>query len=350
MGRIVFFRIMKKETTDIVFYDNEKMIEQAKDALVSKTITSREKLNQILDQCKSLADGGIKSLPEHQAVKEAIKVLKKINTEVPKQRKVLTEPATTYQKSLIQEEKEIIDLVTPVLSELLKVDQKAEDAIMAKSQELFQERSKKLAELGYQLTSSFFILGAFQVHSDQLVKLTDDEFKFYMDKGQEEIERKEKESGLQDELTKALEQIELLKKQNEALQPKDEVAPETTIPGHTAQPPASEQIKSNTANPYRSESFVARAKSLLTCGYTAFPNDSKFTRGTEEMPYDVLLNMEQEQFDTYIQGQKPADTREFSEFEKGWNAFRDKFIALMEDESKQHKRPALIQWANELKP
>ena len=149
----------------------------------------------------------------------------------------MTAPALKWQKDLKAHADAIIDKLQPVEKTLLEKKAKIDDAKKAMEQKLFTDRCKLLAENGYQLTGQYYICGALQVDTEMIVKLTEDEFTFYVNEGEKELKRVEAEKQRKKEedeaLAKRLEELdrreaELKAREAELKKKENEVEAQTT--------------------------------------------------------------------------------------------------------------------------
>jgi len=184
----------KEKKTDLVlFAGTDELILKAKNELVTKTIGSEEQLKAIVDTYENLTIAGIQDMASYKVVEQGAKDIKKLRGLIDKHRKELTAPALKWQKDLIAEADRIINIVHPIEKSLLEKKTKIDDAKKAAEQELFTARCAELATKGYQLNGKFYMCGALQINSDDISKLNDEEYSFFINEGQKELDRKQAE-------------------------------------------------------------------------------------------------------------------------------------------------------------
>ena len=218
----------KKQTAEnaalVLFQGTDQLIEQSKNDLIINTVGSDEKIQQLIDTYSELTIAGIQDMASYKVVDEGIKILKKTRIDVEKYRKELTAPALKWQKDLKSCADDIISRLEPVEKSLLEKKSVIDDAKKAAEQQLFTERTKTLAENGYQLAGQFYICGALQVNIEMITQLSDDEFTFYTNEGQKELKRieaeKQRKQAEQDELNRKIQELEAREKRLAELEAK----------------------------------------------------------------------------------------------------------------------------------
>lgn len=200
----------KEDKALVLFKTTDELIKTAKNSLILETIETEDRLNQLENTYKSMTIAGIKDMPTYKAVEQGIKDLKKLRILVDKRRKAYTEPAVKWQKSIKSEADRIINIIKPLETHLLAQKQTIDDENAVELNRLFTERSKKLAEKGYQLVGDYYVSGVIQVEADKLAMLTVEEMQFYVDEGDRELKRKD---AADKKLTDALAEVEKLKEE-----------------------------------------------------------------------------------------------------------------------------------------
>ena len=168
----------------------EELILLATEDLLSSTIQSDQEFNEMLETFKGFFIDGIDDMVSYKAVKDGAKKLKDLRILIDKHRKSLTAPATKWQKDLKAVADNYMDKISPMeaqLNEQLKV---VDDKKKAAEEALFSERAQKLAEAGYQLAGSIYVMGVLQVPVGSIIKMADDELQFFIDEAKKAQERK----------------------------------------------------------------------------------------------------------------------------------------------------------------
>ena len=172
----------------------EQMADVAISQMILQTVESDEILTQKIESYNALMIKGIEDMVSYKMVDAAIKEIKKMRTSISKMRLELTRPADAYSKKLIEAERERVDALKTVEAKLISDKQKIDDAIKAKREATFIERSQKLNDVGYTISNNLFVLGAFHIPSEQLSDMNEDEFERYLEHGRDEMKRREAEA------------------------------------------------------------------------------------------------------------------------------------------------------------
>jgi chromosome segregation ATPase len=197
----------------------EQMADVAISQMILQTIESDEALNQKIESYNALMIKGIEDMVSYKMVDAAIKDLKKLRTSIAKMRLELTRPADAYREKLIEAERSRVEKLKALELKLIADKQKIDDAIKAKREATFIERSQKLHEVGYTIQNNLFVLGAFHIPSDQLSDMNEDEFERYMEHGRDEIKRREAEAqAIKEAKEQAEKQAQLLEQERLQLQ------------------------------------------------------------------------------------------------------------------------------------
>jgi chromosome segregation ATPase len=197
----------------------EQMADVAINQMILQTIESDEALNQKIESYNALMIKGIEDMVSYKMVDAAIKDLKKLRTSIAKSRLELTRPADAYREKLIEAERSRVEKLKTLEAKLIADKQKIDDAIKAKREATFIERSQKLHEVGYTIQNNLFVLGAFHIPSDQLSDMNEDEFERYMEHGRDEMKRREAEAqAIKEAKEQAEKQAQLLEQERLQLQ------------------------------------------------------------------------------------------------------------------------------------
>jgi hypothetical protein len=197
----------------------EQMADVAISQMIIQTIESDEALNQKIESYNALMIKGIEDMVSYKMVDAAIKDLKKLRTSIAKSRLELTRPADAYREKLIEAERSRVEKLKTLEAKLIADKQKIDDAIKAKREATFIERSQKLHEVGYTIQNNLFVLGAFHIPSDQLSDMNEDEFERYMEHGRDEMKRREAEQkAIKEAKEQAEKQAQLLEQERLQLQ------------------------------------------------------------------------------------------------------------------------------------
>ena len=197
----------------------EQMADVAISQMILQTIESDEALNQKIESYNALMIKGIEDMVSYKMVDAAIKDLKKLRTSIAKSRLELTRPADAYREKLIEAERSRVEKLKTLEAKLIADKQKIDDAIKAKREATFIERSQKLHEVGYTIQNNLFVLGAFHIPSDQLSDMNEDEFERYMEHGRDEMNRREAEAqAIKEAKEQAEKQAQLLEQERLQLQ------------------------------------------------------------------------------------------------------------------------------------
>jgi len=197
----------------------EQMADVAISQMILQTIESDEALNQKIESYNALMIKGIEDMVSYKMVDAAIKDLKKLRTSISKSRLELTRPADAYREKLIEAERSRVEKLKTLEAKLIADKQKIDDAIKAKREATFIERSQKLHEVGYTIQNNLFVLGAFHIPSDQLSDMNEDEFERYMEHGRDEMKRREAEAqAIKEAKEQAEKQAQLLEQERLQLQ------------------------------------------------------------------------------------------------------------------------------------
>ena len=197
----------------------EQMADVAISQMILQTIESDEALNQKIESYNALMIKGIEDMVSYKMVDAAIKDLKKLRTSIAKMRLELTRPADAYREKLIEAERSRVEKLKTLEAKLIADKQKIDDAIKAKREATFIERSQKLHEVGYTIQNNLFVLGAFHIPSDQLSDMNEDEFERYMEHGRDEMNRREAEAqAIKEAKEQAEKQAQLLEQERLQLQ------------------------------------------------------------------------------------------------------------------------------------
>jgi hypothetical protein len=197
----------------------EQMADVAISQMILQTIESDEALNQKIESYNALMIKGIEDMVSYKMVDAAIKDLKKLRTSIAKMRLELTRPADAYREKLIEAERSRVEKLKALELKLIADKQKIDDAIKAKREATFIERSQKLHEVGYTIQNNLFVLGAFHIPSDQLSDMNEDEFERYMEHGRDEMKRREAEAqAIKEAKEQAEKQAQLLEQERLQLQ------------------------------------------------------------------------------------------------------------------------------------
>jgi chromosome segregation ATPase len=197
----------------------EQMADVAISQMILQTIESDEALNQKIESYNALMIKGIEDMVSYKMVDAAIKDLKKLRTSIAKMRLELTRPADAYREKLIEAERSRVEKLKTLEAKLIADKQKIDDAIKAKREATFIERSQKLHEVGYTIQNNLFVLGAFHIPSDQLSDMNEDEFERYMEHGRDEMKRREAEAqAIKEAKEQAEKQAQLLEQERLQLQ------------------------------------------------------------------------------------------------------------------------------------
>ena len=197
----------------------EQMADVAINQMIIQTIESDEVLNQKIESYNALMIKGIEDMVSYKMVDAAIKDLKKLRASIAKMRLELTRPADAYREKLIEAERSRVEKLKTLEAKLIADKQKIDDAIKAKREATFIERSQKLHEVGYTIQNNLFVLGAFHIPSDQLSDMNEDEFERYMEHGRDEMKRREAEAqAIKEAKEQAEKQAQLLEQERLQLQ------------------------------------------------------------------------------------------------------------------------------------
>lgn len=206
----------------------EQMADVAISQMILQTVESDEILTQKIESYNALMIKGIEDMVSYKMVDAAIKEIKKMRTSISKMRLELTRPADAYSKKLIEAERERVDALKTVEAKLISDKQKIDDAIKAKREATFIERSQKLNDVGYTISNNLFVLGAFHIPSEQLSDMNEDEFERYLEHGRDEMKRREAEAqAIKEAKEQAEAQAKLLEEERLKLQKeREEIARE----------------------------------------------------------------------------------------------------------------------------
>lgn len=197
----------------------EQMADVAINQMILQTIESDEILSQKIESYNALMIKGIEDMVSYKMVDAAIKEIKKMRTSISKMRLELTRPADAYSKKLIEAERERVEALKTVEAKLISDKQKIDDAIKAKREATFIERSQKLNDVGYTISNNLFVLGAFHIPSEQLSDMNEDEFERYLEHGRDEMKRREAEAqAIKEAKEQAEAQAKLLEEERLKLQ------------------------------------------------------------------------------------------------------------------------------------
>ena len=206
----------------------EQMADVAISQMILQTVESDEILNQKIESYNALMIKGIEDMVSYKMVDAAIKEIKKMRTSISKMRLELTRPADAYSKKLIEAERERVDALKTVEAKLISDKQKIDDAIKAKREATFIERSQKLNDVGYTISNNLFVLGAFHIPSEQLSDINEKDFESYLEHGRDEMKRREAEAqAIKEAKEQAEAQAKLLEEERLKLQKeREEIARE----------------------------------------------------------------------------------------------------------------------------
>lgn len=174
----------------VIIEDTDKIIDKSKQLMIAETIGTEESLNRLEEQYKGLIVAGITDKVGYTAVKDGIKNLKSIKTNIENLRKELTAPALKFQKGLIEEAKRINERLDPLIAHLDAEKKRIDDAKAAEDARIFRERNEKLVTNGWTVVGNFYICGALQFATADLKEMTPERFDFYYQEGVKEVERK----------------------------------------------------------------------------------------------------------------------------------------------------------------
>ena len=220
-------------------------------------------------------------------MKSGLKDLKKISSGIEKKRKELTEPALRFQRELKKHSDCLREKLEPLKIQVEQKIKDFEDKEKAEKRKIFNERCDKLTANGFQFIGGFYVCEIIRINPDDIMKWTDADVDFYINKGKEEIQRRQAEEqkiknereALAKERAELAAQREALEKQYGKLIPDPEPIIEFEQPKHEPQPepePQPQQEPEPQPETTSQDGFETFRKELLKL----LSGNQKFTRAT----------------------------------------------------------------------
>lgn len=220
--------LIKQETALMESFD--KSLISTKDLFIQITGATPEALDKIKNTYEKVTIKDIEDIAGYKFVDQGAKDLKKLRTTLSKKRKDLTAPAIKFRDEMKAEEDNIIDFLKPIEDSLLAKKQDFEDKKKAAQNKLFKERCEQLANHGYQLNGELYVCSAINIEAGKIADLTEDEFDFYLQRGQEELDRLAAEKKRKEKQDKKLqeEREAIAKERAEIAKEREELAAQRT--------------------------------------------------------------------------------------------------------------------------
>lgn len=345
-----------EETTDVI-------ILQAENRLITDTIGTEEAIQQLKDSYLSLVSTKVEDLVGYKAVAEGIKKVKKILTSVEKKRVELNKPALKWQRDVNAKADWIKSELSPLVAQLIETKTKIDDAKAAMERELFVSRTTELAENAWQLANEFYICGAFQLNIKEISSMDEDSFKFYIQKGKEEIERREAEQKRKEEQDTALAEREAQLRDRERLLNEKMAELEKKTSELKAQSEALEKTYNKisdtvvdplTVNPLQTN-ILQQAEELsnseLMVEFTPELDQNQEPEQESSTIHSMMaaMNPEDSRFDLPLESGLPSKSDVQDEFEAGFESCKTKIVARFESGDKL-SREQWVEWIKSLEP
>ena len=283
----------------------EKVKSDAKQYLMETTVKSDSELNGLIETYK---DVEINDKASYDFMVNGAKELKKIRVIIDKNRKEITGPLVEVQKDIIK----FVDPYISTISEAEKgIKQKIkdfEDKAKAEAERLFAERCKLLSDNGFQLVSGNYVCGAVFLNEKQIQEFDDEKLNFYINIGQQEVARRKAED-------------ERIKKQKEDLERRER------------------ELLERESELLKRESELKKYIEVVNIEIEKISSEPKKTIEENVNTKSDLENKQEQETE-------PEQQIEKTEFQQGFDAFRNLLLELLASENKL-TRPILIEWTKQ---
>lgn len=325
----------KKNTEEtkeiIVFPQYQEMIENSTQELITSTIGTNEQLAILKQTYSEMTVNGIQDMAGYKVVVEGITKLRNIRTSVEKRRKELTEPALEFQRRLKAEADRITSEISPLEEKLKSEKVRIDDAKEAARREEFQRRVTLLTESAWQLAGGFYVLGALQIHPDQIADMEEQQLDFYLKEGEREIERQRAEAARkQAEEAQRLAEQEKLRLERQAIE-----AERAELAKLRAELEAQKTAIETTYETVVQPEPVAPTQEQPSNTQAPEPTPTAKVNVPKMSAPEVSVPIRNESAPTGYTG----------DFMIGYDTFRIQLIGLLQDTEQKITRHSLIEWA-----
>jgi len=318
----------------------QTMVDAAKSAeklFIKETNATPKELKKLTDTYSAMKIKDIDDLAGYKFVVQGEKDLKKLRTTIGKVRKTLTAPAISFQKGMIEKEKEILEIIQPLENDLNAKRTDYEDKVQAAKNKLFSDRCTALDKHGYQLNGDFYVCSAINIEADKIADLTNDEFDFYLQKGLEEMER------IAAEEKRRKDEADALQKQRDEMDAErkkfaeERAAFEKEKAEMEAQKKALEETYEEVEKPKDEPKVEEKVVVETEKSKEEETNIEAIIRVGKEIGVEATIQHAPED--------KKSKSVEEPQIDVGFNEFRKRVIALAGDKNQKLTRPIIIEWA-----
>ena len=180
----------------------DQLLIDSKNLIHLETIKDDKKFNEMIEFADNLIVKNLDSKSIYDQIVTQLKGIKKIKGLVDKKRKEFTKPATDYRSELIKYGDKYLIPLAASEKHLAAEKQKFDDLVKAEENRIFSERTKLLAENGYQLIGEIYISGPVQIATNTIADMDQEGFDYHISLGKAELERKQAEQDRIDQAEK----------------------------------------------------------------------------------------------------------------------------------------------------
>lgn len=174
----------KETTTIVVFKDENKLVNDLKNLILSKTGDASEFL--------PLADiQKIENKADYDTVSAGVKKIKKYIRTTQQGRLDVTRQVDAFKKLFTDFEKELVEPAEKILHHLEPILVDFEQAEERERQRIYQERIQKLTDAGYVAIGTTMVCGPYHLSGEQIQSLSDEDLQGYIDRGNQHLEQQQ---------------------------------------------------------------------------------------------------------------------------------------------------------------
>lgn len=330
----------KEQNTSIELIGKfDQLLIDSKNLIHSETVKDDKKFNELIEFAKNLKVENVDSKSIYEQVTTQLKEIKRIKNIVGKKRKEFTAPAVAYQKDLIKYGDTYLVPLAEAEKHLAAEKQKFDDLVKAEANRIFSERTKLLAQNGYQLVGKIYMSGPVQIPTDTIADMDQEGFDYHIGLGKAELERQQSEKDRIEQAEKdraafAKERAEFAKEKAEFAKQKAEILAQQQALDETykkVEEKPVEESKSMEENPVLKEAketlkaVEKLEKVIVEKGVT--PGKSEIITKHEHPKPNLETSTEKEEFGDIF------DKMEISPEQIGFNQCQKRVLEIMDDKS-----------------
>ncbi len=322
----------KKQDTSIELIGKfDQLLIDSKNLIHSETVKDDKKFNELIEFAKNLNVVNVDSKSIYDQITTQLKEITRIEKIVDKKRKEFTAPAVAYQKDLIKYGDTYLIPLAGAKKHLTAEKQKFDDLVKAEANRIFSERTKLLAESGYQLVGKIYMSGPVQIPTDTIADMDQEGFDYHVGLGKAELERQQAEKDRIEQAEKdraafAKERAEFAKEKAEFAKQKAEILAQQQALDETYKSVEEPKVEEPETKPSPDKKPAEKVEKIIVEKGASLGKSEIITKHEHPKP-NLETSTEKEEFGDIF------DKMEISPEQIGFNQCQKRVLEIMDDKS-----------------